>query len=117
VVPPPQSNLPVAIGAVACAVFGFGLVWALGIGRSAAPSADATLTTESAADHAAAEPARIDAADDASAAADSADRWRPRGQSVQDDPAGRYATCLPMPGPSRNRRMTLVHSRGFPAAP
>jgi uncharacterized repeat protein (TIGR01451 family) len=94
VVPPPQSNLPVAIGAVACAVFGFGLVWALGIGRSAVPSADATVTAESGHDHAAAEPARIDAGDDASAAVAAADRWRPRGsggQSIQDDPSGRYA--------------------------
>jgi len=34
VVPPRSSNLPVVLGAVICGCVGFGLVWALGIGRS-----------------------------------------------------------------------------------
>ncbi len=38
VVPPRQSNLAAAIGAILCAAAGFGLVWAFGIGRS--PIAD-----------------------------------------------------------------------------
>jgi len=36
VVPPPQSRVPVAVGAVACGCLGFALVWVLGIGRRAA---------------------------------------------------------------------------------
>ncbi|MFM8706863.1 MAG: hypothetical protein ACKOHK_01885, partial [Planctomycetia bacterium] len=33
VVPPRQSNLPLMLGAILCAGCGFGIVWALGIGR------------------------------------------------------------------------------------
>ncbi|MFM9195083.1 MAG: hypothetical protein ACKOWG_04965 [Planctomycetia bacterium] len=36
VVPPRQSNLPLMLGAILCAGCGFGLVWALGIGRTPA---------------------------------------------------------------------------------
>ncbi|NDC62395.1 MAG: DUF11 domain-containing protein [Planctomycetia bacterium] len=39
IVPPPQSNAPIILGSIASACAGFGLVWALGIGRSAADSA------------------------------------------------------------------------------
>jgi uncharacterized repeat protein (TIGR01451 family) len=92
VVPPPQSNLPVALGAVACAVVGFGLVWALGIGRSAAPTPDATVANDIGPAPSATEPDRIDPASDAAAAVDPADRWRPRGAGVPIDTDGRYAT-------------------------
>ena len=34
VVPPRHSNFPILLGAVLCAGTGFGLVWALGVGRS-----------------------------------------------------------------------------------
>ena len=46
VVPPRTSNLPVVLGAAACGCVGFGLVWALGIGRPAVPVADPVATTE-----------------------------------------------------------------------
>jgi uncharacterized repeat protein (TIGR01451 family) len=36
VVPPPASNLPVILGAVACGCLGFALVWAVGLGRASA---------------------------------------------------------------------------------
>jgi len=35
VVPPRHSSLPVVLGAIVCAGTGFGLVWAIGLGRSA----------------------------------------------------------------------------------
>ena len=37
VVPPRQSNLSAIVGSIVCAVVGFGLVWALGIGRAPRP--------------------------------------------------------------------------------
>jgi uncharacterized repeat protein (TIGR01451 family) len=37
VVPPRQSNLPAIVGSLLCAAAGFGLVWALGIGRTPRP--------------------------------------------------------------------------------
>ncbi len=43
VVPPRQSNLPVILGACVCGCAGFGLVWALGIGRSSPPSRPAEM--------------------------------------------------------------------------
>ncbi len=45
VVPPRQSNLPVILGACICGCAGFGLVWALGIGRSMPSSEPADQTT------------------------------------------------------------------------
>ncbi|MFM7205974.1 MAG: CARDB domain-containing protein [Planctomycetaceae bacterium] len=40
VVPPRQSNMSAVIGACVCAAAGFGLVWALGIGRGTRPTSD-----------------------------------------------------------------------------
>lgn len=45
VVPPRQSNLPVILGACVCGCAGFGIIWALGVGRSTPTSQPADPTT------------------------------------------------------------------------
>ena len=110
VVPPKQSAWPVALGAVASAVAGFGLVFFLGVGRQATrddggfadvPSA-AIVAEPSAAARAleagAAEP-RMLPDQTADKTPPAVDRWSPRGASdlapAGDEPAERYADRYP----------------------
>ena len=110
VVPPKQSAWPVALGAVASAVAGFGLVFFLGLGRQAARddgglasrSAEAIVADDSA------EALALESSDEEpgllpdQAAAETppaSDRWSPRG-GIEPAPAGarpadRYADRYP----------------------
>ena len=102
VVPPRQSSLPAVIGACVCAAVGFGLVWALGIGRAQRPHDDlGEATVASAVDNGASrprpdagssnplgEPGMLPPTDDAQPAQETspADRWRARPVRHEPDP-------------------------------
>ena len=104
------SSLPLAFGATVCAVLGFGLVFCLGIGRSAGPRTDADQA-------AATPPAALAPADDAGPVGSpqdgprrfsnvphgdsepAGDRWRPRVSDARpiaepDPPPDRYAARM-----------------------
>ena len=100
--PPRQSSLPAVIGACVCAAVGFGLVWALGIGRAQRPHDDlGEATVASAVDNGASrprpdarssnplgEPGMLPPTDDALPAQETspADRWRARPVGHEPDP-------------------------------
>jgi uncharacterized repeat protein (TIGR01451 family) len=108
VVPQRHAPLPVVLGALACGAVGFGLVWALGIGR---PTADARAVsaqiqapaTAAEPPAAAAEPAPFPGADEAIRELPAAGRWQPRGSAAAEPPAAfdRYArpASLDVPDP------------------
>lgn len=100
--PPRQSSLPAVIGACVCAAVGFGLVWALGIGRTQRPHDDlGEATVASAVDNDASrlrpdarssnplgEPGMLPPTDDALPAQETSpvDRWRTRPVGHEPDP-------------------------------
>ena len=80
VLPPRHNGLPVVIGAFVCGCLGFGMVWALGAGRSrdprvaeAPPAAEATAAGE--------------------------DHWQPRGHDHLEPPAAMPADAAGSPRP------------------
>jgi uncharacterized repeat protein (TIGR01451 family) len=96
VVPPRQSHLPVVMGAVACGLVGFGVVWAVSISRLQEDARHASLRedaqdSEPPADQAVTvEPAPFPLADADVRELPPPDRWQPRGSSPP--PADRYAS-------------------------
>jgi uncharacterized repeat protein (TIGR01451 family) len=106
VVPPRHAPLPVVLGALACGGVGFGLVWALGIGRPAAGGRDISAQIQAPPSAAAAagpsaEPAPFPGGDEALRELPPPGRWQPRGSATAEPPvaADRYArqTSLDLP--------------------
>ena len=105
VVPPRESNVTILLGAVACGCIGFGVVWALGLGRPAgrdvADAAEAATTEEVAGtDHqpgdapppigTASEPAMF-SAPVGGVEPMPVDPWRSRTGAAEEGTGGRYA--------------------------
>jgi uncharacterized repeat protein (TIGR01451 family) len=97
VVPPRHSPVPVVLGALACGAVGFGLVWALGIGRPAPGARDIAAQIQAppmevAPPESPAEPAPFPGSDETMRELP-ADRWQPRGAATAQPPstADRYA--------------------------
>jgi uncharacterized repeat protein (TIGR01451 family) len=116
VVQPRSSSLPVLIGAAACGLVGFGLVWALGIGRSrpvgpdgAAQDAPAFAATPEV-EMSPAEPAAFPLGDDPIDALPPPDRWQSRGAAPVAD---RYATAASLESPAP---VTMVAAEERPGA-
>lgn len=95
VVPPRHAPLPVVLGALACGGVGFGLVWALGIGRPASGGRDvsAQIQAPPSAAGASVEPAPFPGGDEALRELPPPGRWQPRGSAATEPPAAadRYA--------------------------
>ena len=130
VVPPRHSPLPVALGALACGGVGFGLVWALGIGRPAvearAVSAQIQAPAAEAEAPAAAEPAPFPGTDEAVQELPPAGRWQPRGSAAAEPPAAadRYARQASLDVPDtviavsgEERPLSRFSSTDVPPAP